>query len=498
MDFRGSGILLHITSLPSPYGIGDLGPGAYKFVDFLADAKQSYWQILPINQTCNLYGNSPYSSYSVFAGNTILISPEQMVRDGYLSRSDIKGHPLFSDAKVDYAAVTEYKNKIFRLAYEKNKNLITEDEDFKEFCYENYIWLDDYILFITITRQIGYSDWGKWPEDLKDHKEKGINRQRKKLQDEMLMEKFLQYLFFKQWHALKDYCESKNIQIIGDIPLYVNYDSADVWANPGIFKLDDQGNPLYVSGLPVDYFSSAGQRWGHPVYDWDMLRETRYSWWVNRIGHNLKLFHILRLDHFRGLVAYWEIPADEMTAKNGRWVETPVKDFFNTLFESFPSLPIIAEDLGDITAEVREIMNMFEFPGMKVLLYAFHGDHETHPYFPHNYPRNCVAYTGTHDNNTIRGSFEKEFSDGEKKKLFKYLGQEISAKEAHIELIKLAMRSVANTVIIPMQDILGLDEKARMNVPGRSKGSWHWRLKPSQLKPSIKKWLSEMTRSYER
>ncbi len=498
MERRGSGILLHITSLLSSYGIGDLGPGAYGFVNFLSEADQIYWQILPLNRTCTAYGNSPYSSFSAFAGNPLLISPELMVEDGILLKSDIEEHPTFPKERVNYRAVTKYKDKILGIAYERNKEKLTGNYEFERFCNENSYWIDDYGLFVSIKRQFKGVDWGKWPEDLKDRKEGVIKEWEERLREMILMEKFIQYIFFKQWYSLKNYCNSKNLQIIGDVPIYVNYDSSDVWANSEVFKLDKEGRPVFVTGVPPDYFSSTGQLWGHPVYDWNFLKKTQYSWWIMRIEYNLRLFDIFRLDHFRGFVSYWKIPANEKTAINGRWEKSPAKDFFNTLFKHFPHLPIIAEDLGVITPDVREIMNLFEFPGMRVLIFAFGEDLPTNPYATHNHIKNCVVYTGTHDNNTIRGWFEKEICPEDRKRLFEYIGKEVSGKKIHRELIRLAMMSVANMVIIPMQDILGLGEKARMNLPASSRGNWEWRVTQGQLSPTITQGLSETTRIYGR
>ncbi len=498
MEKRGSGILLHITSLPSSYGIGDLGPGAYRFVNFLAETDQIYWQILPLNLTCNDFGNSPYNSFSAFAGNPLLISPELMAEDDILMKTDIEKHPTFSKGRVNYGAVTKYKNKILDLAFEKNKDKLAGNHEFERFCNENSLWLDDCALFISIKKYLNNVDWSKWPEELRDRRESAIKEWEDRLREMILKEKFFQYIFFKQWYSLKNYCNSKNIQIIGDVPIYVNYDSSDVWANPELFKLDKKKKPTFVTGAPPDYFSSTGQLWGHPIYNWDFLKETQYLWWIRRIEHNLKFLHMFRLDHFRGFVGYWKIPANEKTAINGEWVEAPAKDFFNTLFKHFPSLPIIAEDLGFITPDVREIMNLFGFPGMRVLLFAFGEDFPTNPYAPHNYINKCVVYTGTHDNNTIKGWFKREASPEDRKRLFEYIGHKVTEKDVHWELIKLVMSSVAEMVIIPMQDILGLGEKARMNLPASSNGNWEWRLTPEQLSPSLIRKLSEMTRIYGR
>ncbi|NOZ70222.1 MAG: 4-alpha-glucanotransferase [Deferribacteres bacterium] len=498
MEKRGSGILLHITSLPSPYGIGDLGPDAYRFVDFLAETHQSFWQILPLTRTCPAYGNSPYSSFSALAGNPLLISPRRMAKEGFIQESDIVDHPSFSATRVDYKAVAEYKEKIFTIAYKRIRDRLADHHDFRRFCNENGHWLDDYSLFISIKQHLKGIEWGKWPEELRDKKEEAVREWTEKLSDNILKEKFLQYIFFNQWYALKNYCDSKGIQIFGDIPIYVNYDSSDVWANPAIFRLDEEKKPAFVAGVPPDYFSSTGQLWGHPVYNWDVLKETRYAWWINRIEHNLRLFHLFRLDHFRGFVGYWEVHASEKTAINGKWVTAPAEDFFTTLLKHFPDIFIIAEDLGVITPDVKEIMERFGFPGMKVLLFAFGEDLPTNPYAPHNHIKNCVVYTGTHDNNTIKGWFRKETGPEDKKRISEYIGRDVTENTIHREIIRLAMMSVADMVIIPMQDILGLGEKYRMNLPASSTGNWEWRLTPEQLSPRVIKELKAMTRIYGR
>ena len=498
MDKRGSGILLHITSLPSPYGIGDLGPDAYEFVDFLYETHQRYWQILPLTLTSPEYGNSPYSSFSSFAGNILLISPERMLRNGWIDGSDIPQMPNFPENRVDYIKVMEFKSRIFSRAYEKNREVLNNHNDFQRFCEENADWLDDYSLFISIKRHLNGTQWGDWPEELRDRKKEALRKVASQLKEEILKEKFLQYIFFNQWSALKTYCDTKGIKIFGDIPIYVNYDSADVWANPEIFKLDKNKKPAYVAGVPPDYFSTTGQLWGHPVYRWDVLKDTGFEWWIKRIGHNLKLYHMFRLDHFRGFVAFWEVSADEKTAINGRWVDAPAVEFFTKIKEHFPDIPIVAEDLGVITDDVREIMERFGFPGMKVLLFAFGDDLPTNPYAPHNHIRNCVVYTGTHDNNTIKGWYRREIDDATKKRISEYIGRDINERNIHIELIRLAMMSVANTVIFPMQDLLGLGEEDRMNLPASSEGNWEWRLRKEQITSALKKRLRDMTVIYGR
>lgn len=496
MTERGGGILLHITSLPSPYGIGDLGPEAYRFADFLSGTKQRYWQILPLTPTITVFGNSPYSSPSAFAGNPLLISPEILVEWGFLSGSDIETAPSSPHERVDYEVVTRHKNKLFSLAY---KNFVKEEEPskFGEFCRENSSWLEDYALFVVLKRQLK-NPWNTWPEDIRDRKPEVLRELKEKFKDRIKMEKFLQYLFFKQWFFIKNYCNSKDIQIIGDMPIYVSFDSVDVWANSEIFKLDEKKRPTLVAGVPPDYFSKTGQRWGNPVYRWDVLKESGYSWWIKRMEHNLKLFDVVRLDHFRGFVAFWEVPAEEKTAINGKWVEAPVEDFFNTLTRRFRRLPIIAEDLGYITPDVKEIMNRFGFPGMKLLIFAFGDDFPKGYYLPHNHVKNCVVYTGTHDNNTVKGWFHNEAGQEDKARLFKYLGREVKENEIHLVFMRMAMMSVADYCIIPMQDVLGLGEESRMNLPATSKGNWGWRLQPNQITADVAKGLREMTETYDR
>lgn len=498
MTKRGSGVLLHITSLPSPYGIGDLGPWAYQFADFLAETRQTIWQILPLNPTRSVFGNSPYSSYSAFAGNPLLISPELLVEDGFLDKTDIDDNPSFPSNRVDYGAVTRFKERLLLKSYERFMGKAEGEGRFAEFCNEHKYWLDDYTLFIALKENFGGKVWSQWPEECRDRREDALREWTTKLSHRITMEKFFQYVFFKQWMSLKTYCSGKNVRIMGDIPVYVNYDSSDVWTNPSMFKLDEEKKPSFVAGVPPDYFSKTGQLWGNPVYRWDALKETGYTCWVQRIGHNLKLFHLIRLDHFRGFVAYWEVPAGEDTAVNGKWVEVPVKDFFNTLLRHFPNLPIIAEDLGLITPDVREVMDHFGFPGMKLLLFAFGDELSTHPYAPHNYTQNCVVYSGTHDNNTIEGWFKSEATPEDKIRLFKYIGREVQENEVHWDLIRLAMMSVANSVIIPMQDLLGLGAEARMNLPATSKRNWEWRIMPEQLTPPLTEKLREVTEIYGR
>jgi 4-alpha-glucanotransferase len=498
MKHRGSGILLHLTSLPSPYGIGDLGPWAYRFADFLAQGKQSYWQVLPLNPTDPVSGNSPYSSPSAFAGNILLISPDLLEESGFLTREDLKPHPSFPEARSDYASVIPYKEQLFHRAYERFKVTGNDKELYDEFCKRNKPWLEHFALFVVIKKDRNGKAWGEWEKGLRNGNAQEIDRVRKEFHDELEREKFLQYLFFKQWFSLKKYCNDKGIRLIGDVPLYVNYDSVDVWTHPDLFKLDKDKKPTFVAGVPPDYFSKTGQLWGNPIYRWDILKKTGYRWWFQRIGHNLHLFDTLRLDHFRGFVGFWEVPSTEETAIHGRWVKAPAVDFFTALLKKFPAHSIIAEDLGVITPDVKEVVSRFAFPGMRILQFAFGEDCPAHPYLPHNYLPNTLVYTGTHDNNTIRGWFENEATPEDKKRLSRYFGREILLEECHKELHRLAMMSVANTVIVPVQDLLGLGEEAKMNRPSVAHGNWEWRLLPDQLAASCAERLREMTTTYGR
>lgn len=516
MRTRGSGILLHITSLPSPFGIGDLGGSAYRFADLLAESRQGFWQVLPLGPTDPICGNTPYDSRSAFAGNPLLISPEMLVGDGLLSKEEVEGHPPFPEGRVDYQAVAEYKRKILDRAYTLFKaeegeidakakgddtNAKGGPKNFKDRCNygrfisENAFWLDDFALFSAIKSHFYGRIWSQWPDELRDRHREALEKTKGDLREKIEKLKFVQYIFFRQWSLLKSYCNSRGIQIIGDMPIYVNYDSADVWTRPEVFKLDENKKPITVAGVPPDYFSKTGQLWGNPIYRWDVLRKEGYAWWLRRLGYNLQLFDMLRIDHFRGLVAYWEVRTGKKTAVEGEWVRVP-EDFFNMIFRHFPNLPVIAEDLGFITPDVREAIRSFDLPGMKLLLFAFGEGLPENPYAPHNHVKNCVIYTGTHDNNTARGWFEREATADDRRRLFSYLGREVSPEQISWELVRMAMMSVADIAILPMQDVLGLGEEARMNRPGQTEGNYQWRLLPEQMKMDPR--LKEMTEIYGR
>jgi 4-alpha-glucanotransferase len=492
---RGSGVLLHITSLPSDDAIGNLGPGAHEFIDFLMSSGQSLWQVLPLNPSNPGEGNSPYSSSSAFAGNTLLISPEILAEQEWINKTPSSSD--FPKNRVDFGAAIKYKNQVLSEAYHTFKQR-AEMREYDNFCRENSYWLDDFALFISLKDFFNGESWSRWPDVIRDRKPEALNHYAEKLADPIRKQKFWQFLFYEQWRALKEYANNRQIKIMGDIPIYMSYQSADLWSHPEIFKLDQNKEPLYVAGVPPDYFSETGQLWGNPVYNWKMLCDTDFDWWIRRIKHNLKLFDRMRIDHFRGLAAYWQVPANETTAINGEWIEVPSDDFFRKLKEHEPLHPIVAEDLGLITPDVKELIAKLGIPGMKVLLFAFGKGLPTNPYAPHNHIQNCVVYTGTHDNNTVRGWYEHEATIDEKQNLILYLGHDIEPEDVHNVFIRLAMMSVADTIVIPIQDILGLGAKARMNIPSTSSSNWEWRLRPEQLTDNLAAKLHGITEIYGR
>jgi len=497
MSKRQSGILLHITSLPSKYGIGDMGSFAYAFVDFAALSGQKYWQILPINPTDGINGNSPYSCSSAFAGNPLLISPEMMVIEGFLKASDINMPMPVVEDKVDYSKVGPFKEKIFNAAYRRFQKR-TDREDFDRFLQAQHYWLEDFALFVVIKSVYGGRGWNEWPKALKTRRPAALAEFARKNTAALERVKFIQYLFFRQWHKLKSYANSKKVSIIGDIPIYVNYDSVEVWRHPSFFKIDREGELQFISGCPPDYFSRTGQRWGNPVYNWANLKKAKYSWWIERVSHDLQMFDHLRIDHFRGFAGFWQIPAHEKLAVFGRWAKGPGAHFFKVLAKWFKPLPIIAEDLGEITPDVIELMKKFGFPGMRVLLFAFNGDIDCNPHVPANYPVNCVAYTGTHDNNTIQGWYHSEAKAHEKANIARVLQTKFTPRNLHWTMIEVLMRSRAETVIIPMPDFLGLKEEGRMNTPATKSNNWQWRLKANALTRRLSQKIARMAKKTDR
>jgi len=491
---RANGILLHPTSLPSEFGIGDLGPKAYSFIDDIASAEQKLWQVLPLGPTG--YGNSPYASYSAFAGNTNIISPELLVKDGYLDKKDLESKPTFDENKVDYEKVIDYKEKLFRIAFNRFKSKASEEDAklFSNFCTANHYWLHDFALFMSLKKYYSNQEWSKWDKDIVERNHEVVKEVDYKLGDEIFFHKFLQYQFYKQWISLKKYANSKNIKIIGDIPIFVAYDSADVWSNPDIFFLNKKFLPIEVAGVPPDYFSKTGQLWGNPLYNWDKLSHTNFDWWVKRFAINFTLFDIVRVDHFRGFEAFWSIPYGSENAVKGKWKKAKGKQLFKTVEKVLGKFPIIAEDLGVITPEVEALRDTFNFPGMKILQFAFSSDSKN-PFLPHNHIKNSVVYPGTHDNDTCWGWFNSCNLD-ERDYFLRYSNSD--SEEIHWDFIRLSMSSVANMSIIPMQDILGLGTEARMNMPSKLENNWEWRYKEESLTSEILSRLLGMTKDFGR
>lgn len=492
---RASGVLLHPTSFPSPFGIGDLGAEAFRWVDFLAAAGQKLWQILPLGPTS--YGDSPYQCFSAFAGNPYLISPELLVDDGLLKRDDLAVVPNFPTHTVDYGPVIEYKVSLLNKMYWNFKAgaggaIRSEFESFKR---SQSSWLDDFALFMALKDSHGGAVWSTWEPELVSRPAAAMSAARQQLGEAIESHCLRQFLFFRQWLAVKAYASNAGIKIIGDIPIFVAYDSADVWAHPQLFYLDEHGKSTVVAGVPPDYFSVTGQLWGNPLYRWDKLKESGYAWWIERFRATLTFVDIVRLDHFRGFEAYWEIPAGRPTAEVGRWVKGPAADFFTALKAALGDLPIIAEDLGVVTPAMEALRDQFDLPGMKVLQFAFSSDSKD-PFLPHNYSRNCVVYSGTHDNDTTLGWYQHSSTESERHFARRYLG--CDGSDIAWDLIRLAFASVADTAVVPLQDVLNLGTEARMNLPGRPSGNWGWRFLPGQLTEQVRDRLQELAVLYRR
>ena len=491
---RTSGVLMPISSLPSPYGIGTMGKDAKKFVDFLEKGGQKYWQILPICPTS--YGDSPYQSFSSFAGNPYFIDLDYLCKDKLLTKKECESYDWGKSAKkVDYGIMYINRYDLLKKAFARFKKNIPDD--YSTFCKKEAEWLDEYTLFMALKDANDGHAWSQWDEQLKVRNEKAIKEAKEKYADDIEFYKMLQYLFFKQWKALKKYANEKGIEIIGDVPIYVAMDSADVWANPKQFYLDKELNPIEVAGCPPDAFSEDGQLWGNPLFRWDVMKKDNYSWWTKRIKAMASLYDIVRIDHFRGFDSYYAIPAKDDTAKNGKWKEGPGMDLFNVLEKKLGKLPIIVEDLGFLTPSVRKLLNDSGFPGMKVIQFAFDPNGGS-AYLPHNYPENSVVYTGTHDNDTTRGwyhSTDKATRDFAKE----YMNaQRLDEDDLAWDFIRLAMSSKANLCVTPMQDLLNLDGKARINVPSTLGGNWTWRMKKDAFTPEIRERCRQMNRLYGR
>jgi 4-alpha-glucanotransferase len=514
---RASGILLHPTSLPGPYGIGDLGPAAYHWVDWLAGTGCKLWQVLPLGPTG--YGDSPYQCFSAFAGNPYLINPEFLLRDNLLHSNDLSEHLEFDPERVDFGTLIPWKLNLLERAFSRfsSEPLIAISTgsaeqlgagpgnigadpstslraSFDSFCVENTSWLDDYALFMAIKEAHGGGSWDSWPEPLRKRDQAALDEARKTLASSILRFTFYQFAFFRQWNALRDYAHQKGLRIVGDIPIFVANDSSDVWSHPDLFFLDADLKPTVVAGVPPDYFSPTGQLWGNPLYRWEVHKSTGYKWWLERLRAALKLVDILRIDHFRGFAGYWEIPAGNLTAEIGRWVPGPGANFFNAVKASLGAdLPIIAEDLGLITPDVTTLREQFALPGMKVLQFGFSGP--DNPFLPHSYPQNCVVYTGTHDNDTARGWYESA-PENEKDFARRYL--EIDGSDFARDLIRAAWKSTAVFALAPLQDFLALGTEARFNYPSRLGGNWEWRMTEAALSVELQGNIRELNWLYQR
>ncbi len=491
---RASGILLHPTSLPGPFGIGDIGPQAYQWIDFLANAGSALWQVLPLGPTG--YGDSPYQCFSAFAGNPYIISPQALLDNDLLHANDIVELTNLPDDKVDFGRVIPYKLSILDCAFvrfKKHPNTTTQ-QAFETFQSTHAHWLEDYALFMALKEKHEGHPWVTWPKPLRDRDAQALNQFRLDHAASVEKHAFWQYLFFNQWGKLRNYANTRGVKIIGDIPIFVAHDSADVWSHPQLFHLNAEGQPTVVAGVPPDYFSPTGQRWGNPLYRWDVHAQENYAWWIERLEAVFSLVDIARLDHFRGFAGYWEIPAEEETAVNGQWVTGPGIKFFAAVEKTLGSLPILAEDLGEITPDVIELRDHFNLPGMKILVFAFDGDTQN-PFLPHNFSPNCIVYTGTHDNDTILGWYQNT------SKQSRDFARRYLARDGHDiawDLIRAAWSSNAIFALAPMQDLLGLDNQARMNYPSTPSGNWQWRMTQNALTEALNFRLKEANQLYGR
>ena len=501
---RSSGILLHPTSLPGPYGIGELGPEAHGFADFLHDSGQHIWQVLPLGPTG--YGDSPYQCFSAFAGNPLLISLDHLAVDGYLSAADLNERPEFSAGSVDFGTVIAWKMPLLRKSYQTFlKAAPTVQEGFTAFCRKSAGWLDEFALFMALKEAHGNVGWMQWSRDLALREPTAIERARRELRDDIECNKFIQFQFERQWNEFKAYCGANRVRIMGDMPIYVALDSADVWADRALFELNDDGSPRVVAGVPPDYFSATGQLWGNPIYRWDEHAKSGFAWWIARFRRALDVLDLIRLDHFRGFEAYFAISAGEATAVNGQWVKGPGAPLFEAVVGALGRLPIVAENLGVITPEVEALRERFGFPGMAILQFAFGKDPQASNFKPQNYVRHMVAYTGTHDNNTVVGWWKSAGGDSTRtladiERELEYARRYLNTdgREINWVMIRTLMASVTDTVLFPLQDVLGVGSEGRMNLPGMPAGNWRWRFRADALKPEIGTRLKQLAEIYER
>ena len=502
---RASGILLHPTSLPGRFGIGELGPEALRFVDFLSASSQRLWQVLPLGPTG--YGDSPYQCFSAFAGNPLLISLDSLAAEGLLSADDLAGAPELAGAEIDYGAVIAFKLPLLEKAYrtfEAGANAAQRGA-FDAFRGEHSGWLEEYALFTVVKEAHGGGSWTDWEEDIRSRRPAALARWKKKHAEAMRSREFAQYLFFAQWRAVHEACRARGIRVMGDIPIFVAHDSADVWAHPELFQLRADGRPESVAGVPPDYFSATGQLWGNPLYRWDRMEASGYKWWIERFRATLAAVDLVRVDHFRGFEAFWKVPGDAETAVHGEWVKGPGASLFEALKAALGELPIVAENLGVITPEVEALRRRFGFPGMAILQFAFGSDPQGSTFIPHNFERELVAYTGTHDNDTTVGWWTggvgdstRTEADVEKERAYALEYLKSDGREIHWDFIRALLASVADLAVVPLQDVLGLGSEARMNLPGRPGGNWRWRYQREALTPEITERLRNLTDIYGR
>jgi 4-alpha-glucanotransferase len=501
---RSSGILLHPTSLPGPYGIGELGPEAHRFADFLRDAGQKIWQVLPLGPTG--YGDSPYQCFSAFSGNPLLLSLDLLVERGYLKQSDLQDRPLFPADHVDFQRVIEWKLPLLGKAHAGFVSSRTDRGAYDEFCGKHAWWLDDFALFMALKQQHKLVMWTLWERKYALRDPPALNEARRDLRDEIERQKFIQFEFDRQWCDLKAHCARNGIRTMGDVPIYVALDSSDVWSHPEIFELLPDGNPRVIAGVPPDYFSATGQCWGNPIYRWEQHAREGFTWWIARFRRSLEMLDLIRLDHFRGFEAYYEIPGGATTAIKGEWVKGPGAPLFEALEREFGQLPIVAENLGVITPEVEALRNRFGFPGMAILQFAFGNDPQAPDFKPHNYPHHLVAYTGTHDNDTVMGwwhstgAADSTRTKEDVAKEMDYAQHYLNTDGAYINwlMIRTLMASVADTVLFPLQDVLAVGSEGRMNLPGTASGNWRWRFRSGDIRPETVSRLQEMAQTYER
>lgn len=498
MEFvRSAGVLLHPTSLPGKFGIGELGSEIFNFINFLKDSGQSLWQVFPLGPTG--YGDSPYQCFSAFAGNPLLISIEKLIEEDLLKDGDLNSLPEFDPQNIDFGSIIPAKNDLLRKAFDNYKsNGGGQDKQINSFTQTNKEWLNDFALFMACKNYHNGVQWSEWEKDIAFREEGAVEKWSDKLSDEIEYQIFIQYKFYEQWTAVKKYANENGIKIVGDLPIFIAYDSSDLWANKSLFSVNQKSGKLEtVAGVPPDYFSATGQLWGNPLYKWEVMKKNNFAWWKKRFSQMYELIDIVRIDHFRGFEAYFEIPGDAKTAENGKWIKAPGVELFKEIKNALGDAPIIAEDLGVITEEVEKLRDMFEFPGMKILQFAF-GEEGDKGFLPHNYKKNCVVYSGSHDNDTTRGFFENEKKQGSgiyewAQKYLNYYGEDMCGA-----VVNAAYKSVADTVIIPMQDLLNLGTEARMNFPGKLGGNWTWRFTWEQIPGDLPSKLKEYTLLYER